>query len=912
MPSRDPYPLPDMIEFGEFLAASLTFTKCLETVRVYVDRTLVLNVRKTIVDCSPIVLPKASSWWKNDGAITTSSTGMFTFVGEGELTQTLLRLTVSLRSSNSNTNTNNNNNGKNIGTMETSSVLARYASAKVKTSIPINVESRMVRVTKKKPPKELTVQILLDSVNDDDTPGGGNDNIVTTKTSYVRRTIKTVSKSSTSTTGASLIANSFAPVAAGGCGRIFIGFRTSQTTGLGIHVSAPLLPTVEREAIDFVDTALREYNCELLEICGMLTRLVLENAMGQIGLAYEAGRDERDKRYLEEELEKETITEDDDIASTAVTNDDDSSSAAAATGKSSEKSMSLSSSLFGFASYMARGVKNTVTEMAIRPVQAIIGEDDETMELLNPRDDRAICTEERDAILLMRAYCPRPSTPDSLVGTCLARGFTRCLPASSPPVLTAGGVIRGSDAKLPYNGIEAFGFTNVVRRIMFENAKEYHELIANVKRLSMENLVQSLSIQILDEKMIIRLLKWWPKMCRADRSVERYGIQLKDAIKFEVMTSNGKKTASTDDGQLTNVCRMDSILYVTPKYLHNLPLPDTTFPPWLQNEVGLRTLENSVFRDWFTTLPFDIWTSFISYHPCLVDGTPKEMNILVLSALGKHFDSLDNTRRFVELLPLDKIVIPFDDNGSSSSDVSKIKMTSPKELYLPSSDLSAFDGVGVFNKVSNKLSKAGVSDSFLLALGVRNSISIDTLILFLDTLRWNTNPKPLIKYLLEADLSPADMDKLRTTQYLPAENDQDHVYKPSELHFKRKDLEIFPFVRFLQWPEGMSNTHRNYLKILGVREDPPLQLVMEFMEKGCTKEGGVRDWRVYDAALTFLTQRLGPNGIYEKEYLRKYTRVSFLACIRQNLESGEVLREMQSPSCKYPFHPTIVVNAHIS
>ena len=82
MPSRDPYPLPDMIEFGQFLAASLTFTKCLETVRVYVDGKLELNVRKTIVDRGPIVLPKASSWWKNDGAITTSSTGILHLWGE--------------------------------------------------------------------------------------------------------------------------------------------------------------------------------------------------------------------------------------------------------------------------------------------------------------------------------------------------------------------------------------------------------------------------------------------------------------------------------------------------------------------------------------------------------------------------------------------------------------------------------------------------------------------------------------------------------------------------------------------------------------------------------------------------------------------------------------------------------------
>lgn len=196
---------------------------------------------------------------------------------------------------------------------------------------------------------------------------------------------------------------------------------------MGIHVSAPLLPTVEREAIDFVDAALRDYNCELLEICGMLTRLVLENAMGQIGLAYETRREERDKCWHEEVRKKKEMTIEDDIASTTVSIDDDSSSSSTTITKTisgnkcSEKSTSLSS-LFGFASYMARGVKNTVTEMAIRPVQAIIGEDDETMELLNPRDERAICIEERDAILLMRAYCPRLSTPDSLVGTCLARG----------------------------------------------------------------------------------------------------------------------------------------------------------------------------------------------------------------------------------------------------------------------------------------------------------------------------------------------------------------------------------------------------------------------------------------------------------------------------------------------------------
>ena len=53
---------------------------------------------------------------------------------------------------------------------------------------------------------------------------------------------------------------------------------------------------------------------------------------------------------------------------------------------------------------------------------------------------------------------------------------------------------------------------------------------------------------------------------------------------------------------------------------------------------------------------------------------------------------------------------------------------------------------------------------------------------------------------MDADLSNSDLVKLRSTQYLPAEDDQTHVYAPSELYLKNDDLKIFPFVRFLQWP----------------------------------------------------------------------------------------------------------------
>ena len=436
LPSRDPYPIPDLVEFGKFLTASLTFTQCLRNIKVFVNSTLQMNIQKTIIESHVIETPKASSWWKNDGAVTSSSSGMFTLGKGADLTQTSVQMSVSLRKDLSPKSD-----------MKTSKVRARYASAMVKTKIPSEIEKRMMRVTKKKPPKELTVQIFLDAADHSD--------------DYEKL------KRKKNQTKADLVTQSFAP--ASGSGRIFIGFRTSQTTGLGIHLAAPLVPTVEREAIDFVDPALREFNSELLEVSGILMRLALENEMYRLGanwdfkaeqLAWEAQREERKKQ--QKEVEEEKKSEIDDAEST----------------KDSEDKTTISSSLYSFAAFMARGVKSTVVE-AVKAVPELLGEDTETTELLNPVDDRPLSVAERDAIILMKAYCPRQSTPDSIVGQCLAKGFGRALANTSPPVLTVDGVARGIDSRLTRNGMEAFGIPHTVRRIMLENAREYHTVIAN-------------------------------------------------------------------------------------------------------------------------------------------------------------------------------------------------------------------------------------------------------------------------------------------------------------------------------------------------------------------------------------------------------------------------------------------------
>lgn len=420
LPSRDLYPLPDLVEFGQFLTASLTFTQCLSNIRVYVNHTLQMNIQKTILESHIISTPKASSWWKNDGAVTFSSSGMFALGKSEQLTQTSVLLSVSLR--------------KNLSPaseMETSMVKARYASALVKTKIPQDIEKRMIRVTKKNPPKELTVHIFLDAADSHEQDGG----------SELKNVVKKNRQSK-----AVQITDSFAPTA--GSGRIFIGFRTSQTTGLGVHLAAPLMPTVEREAIDFVDPALRVFNMELLEVAGILMRLALEHEMGRLGVMWDDGKEEREKWKTRQEEQKKLNNSVQTTGVDGATSNDESQLGKLSA--SDNDSTTIQSSLFSFATFMARGVKNTLVE-AIKSVP-VFSEDDEATELLNPSDERPLSLEERDAIILMQAFCPRVSTPDSLVGQCLAKGFGRCLSNLSPPVLTVSGIVRGVDARLCHHG----------------------------------------------------------------------------------------------------------------------------------------------------------------------------------------------------------------------------------------------------------------------------------------------------------------------------------------------------------------------------------------------------------------------------------------------------------------------------
>ena len=141
----------------------------------------------------------------------------------------------------------------------TANVFLRVTTALVKTNISGSFASELERATKKPPPKTTKLAILTSSY--DETAASAKENPVA----------KGVD-----------IFSSVLPGKKPG-GRIFIGFPTHQTTGAGMHLSAPsVIPTVERESIDLNARWVRTWNVEMLRVAGIMARLAFANEMADL------------------------------------------------------------------------------------------------------------------------------------------------------------------------------------------------------------------------------------------------------------------------------------------------------------------------------------------------------------------------------------------------------------------------------------------------------------------------------------------------------------------------------------------------------------------------------------------------------------------------------------------------------
>jgi hypothetical protein len=166
LPSRDPYPLPNMREFGEFLTSALTFTQSLMEIQVNVNDKQVLKITKTILQSPRPVQTSASSSSTSSStaaaaasfvwnSLTTSNpkhsavnlqspAGLFILPKDANaMLESVVRVTVQYQNDS-------------VARQD-----ARFVSCTANTRIGTDMVKRMQRVTKKSPPKTVTMRSMM-------------------------------------------------------------------------------------------------------------------------------------------------------------------------------------------------------------------------------------------------------------------------------------------------------------------------------------------------------------------------------------------------------------------------------------------------------------------------------------------------------------------------------------------------------------------------------------------------------------------------------------------------------------------------------------------------------------------------------------------------------------------------------
>lgn len=399
---------------------------------------------------------------------------------------------------------------------------------------------------------------------------------------------------------------------------------------------------------------------------------------------------------------------------------------------------------------------------------------------------------------------------------------------------------------------------------------------------------------------MIRLFRWWAKFSKVSNVSSIRGLEIKEQVRF-ILDGSGQSSTSEP------LKLRDFDFFVDPQNipcgggysLDDLPMPDSIIPAKIQKTLTLRLLKDQALRTWLSPLPIEIWIDYICTHPSMTSGEAEwdKVRLQILSTIYRSYSnrSLNEQRVFASYcysVMHDKRCIPFD-----SSQPTVLSADIPSSVYVYSAELQAFQSITSesFKKASESLKNAGVTEDFLLQIGVRKSVSLDFLFAHLSTLSWSEDPGPLIEYLRSATLTTSDVAKLKQTQYLPAENDSSRMFAPKELYIPDTSLRAFPFVRILQWPsdDAISEKSPNgrFLVSLGMKILPPIIDILEFISS--TDDEGIRLM-----GLDFLAKRLGPGGSYQVAYDRlgrsDRSRLKFMPCVIKSPLSGEEQRACYS------------------
>ncbi|KZS96620.1 hypothetical protein SISNIDRAFT_450322, partial [Sistotremastrum niveocremeum HHB9708] len=300
MSLREPGPIPKAFDFIRFLTSSITFMAHLSSVEVYLNDVRLAGISKDSGAAKRLVLPKELNPRTSGGMMTVSGAESTTLTITTEIIRAVFTggtekppvkvarpeptkqgqssFFSSLFSSFANSPAPRTPSPlppvqalcepSNLLDILKASITLTVFVAHVDVSLDQKLISELHRSTKKNPPSKLKYSLIY-----------------TGKDAY---DVSLKEEKEHPQTNGSVFQGLRADLDGTGAGRIFIGHATGQTTGLGGHMAARFIPTVERESIDLVDRHVAVWNKELLYVGGYLARTAYQLELGDVKALWDA------------------------------------------------------------------------------------------------------------------------------------------------------------------------------------------------------------------------------------------------------------------------------------------------------------------------------------------------------------------------------------------------------------------------------------------------------------------------------------------------------------------------------------------------------------------------------------------------------------------------------------------------
>lgn len=256
LPYRSLGRIPNLISFTAFLTQSFTLVG-LSSITLKVDDTVLMELRKESLESSPMSLPRTLNYFSRNRTLCLESLTAERFQ------VSINYLNVTQMEDQSEWGKSLFGFGKKILSLVTTSkdpndrtttiCFLRKINGRIKVSVSSSFAAKMKATVLKAPAKYAEISMLAANLED-------------SASSDIQPPLSGM-----------IYPENFADA------RIFIGFPTKQSPGIKSHINmSQLIPTMERTAVDLSNAHVKDWNAQMLYMCGVIARALYEIEMSSL------------------------------------------------------------------------------------------------------------------------------------------------------------------------------------------------------------------------------------------------------------------------------------------------------------------------------------------------------------------------------------------------------------------------------------------------------------------------------------------------------------------------------------------------------------------------------------------------------------------------------------------------------